>query len=83
MSFNIFTEIFSNLTVQNHDDCKKFLDKIKTPVLTSEKANICEGDLVETELMKSLSSMQDYKSLGNDRLTEEFYEHFLNVIKIH
>ena len=27
-------------------DCKKFLDKIKIPVLTSEKANICEGDLV-------------------------------------
>ena len=62
-------------------DCKKFLDKIKIPVLTSEKANICEGDLVQSELFKSLSLMQDCKSPGNDRLTKEFYEYFWYVIK--
>ena len=58
-----------------------FLDKITTPVLISEKANICEGDLVESELFKSLSSMQDCKSTRNDGLTKEFYEYFCNVIK--
>ena len=61
--------------------CKKFLDKIKIPVLTSEKANICERDLVESELFKSLSFMQDCKSPGNEGLTKEFYEYFWNVIK--
>ena len=58
-----------------------FLGKITTPVSTSEKANICDEDLVESELFKSLSSMQDCKSLGNGGLTKEFYEYFWNVIK--
>ena len=62
-------------------DCKKFLDKFTTPVLTSKKANICEGDLVESALFKSPSSMQDCKSSGNDRLRKEFYEYFWNVMK--
>ena len=44
----------------------------KTPVLTSERPNICDRDLVESELFKSLSSMQDCKSTGNDGLTKEF-----------
>ena len=47
----------------------------------SEKAIICERDLVDGELFKSLISMQDYKSPGNDELTKEFYEYFWNVIK--
>ena len=34
-------------------DRKKFLDKITTPILTSKKANNCDGDLVESELLKS------------------------------
>ena len=53
----------------------------KTPVLTSERPNICDGDLVESELFKSLSSMQDCKSTLNDGLTKEFYQYFWNVIK--
>ena len=65
---------------KSYDDSQKFLDEIKT-VLTGERANICEGDLVEGELLKSLSSMQDCKSPGNDRLTKEFYKCFWNVIK--
>ena len=47
----------------------------------SEKAIICERDLVDGELFKSLISMQDCKSPGNDELTKEFYEYFWNVIK--
>ena len=65
----------------SYDDCKKFLDKVITPALTSEKATTCERDLVESELFKSLSSMQHFKSPGNDGLTKEFYEYFWNVIK--
>ena len=38
-------------------------------------------DLVESELFKSISSMQDRKSPGNDGLTKEFYEYSWNVIK--
>ena len=82
ISFNFFTDIlFKSNCTKSYDDCKKFLDKITTPVLTSEKANIFEGDLVESELFKPLSSMQDYQSPENDGLTKEFYKYFWNVIK--
>ena len=76
-----YRNLFKFNCTKSYDDCKKFLDKIITPVLTSEKANFCEGNLVESELFKSLSSMQDYKSPGKDRLTKEYYEYFWNVIK--
>ena len=33
-----------------------------------------------SELFKSLSSIQDSKSPGNDGLTKEFYEYFWDVI---
>ena len=70
-----YRNLFKSNCTKSYDDSKKFLDEIKT-VLTSERANICERDLVEGELFKSLSSMQDFKSPGNDGLTKEFYKCF-------
>ena len=34
--------LFKSKCKRSYDDCKKFLDKTITPVLTSKKANICE-----------------------------------------
>ena len=76
-----YINLFKSNCTKSYDDWKKFLDKIKTPELTREKANFCEGDLVESELLKSLSSTQDCKSPGNDGLTKEFYEYFWNVTR--
>ena len=76
-----YRNLFKSNCTKPYDDYKKFLDKIKTPVLTNKKAIICQGDLAEIELFKSLSSMQDCKSPGNDWLTKEFFEYFLNVMK--
>ena len=56
---------------KSYNDCKKFPGKITAPMLISEKTNICERDLVESALCISLSSMQDWRSLGNDWLTKE------------
>ena len=78
-----YRNLFKSNCTKSHDDCKKFLNKIETPELTSEKANICDGDLVESELFKSLRSMQDCKSPENNGLTKEFCDYFWNVIKIH
>ena len=42
----------SNCT-KSFNDCIKFLDNITTLALNSEKGNICEENLVESELFKS------------------------------
>ena len=76
-----YSNLFKSNCTKSYVNYIKFLDKIITPALTSKKGNICEGDLVESELFKSLSSMQDCKSPGSDGLTKEFYKYFWNVIE--
>ena len=48
-----YRNLFKSNCTKSYDDCNRFLDKMITPVLTSEKANICEEDLIESELFKS------------------------------
>ena len=49
--------------------------------LTNEQALECEGIIIETELLKTLKSMKNDKSPGNDEITKEFYEFFWDDIK--
>ena len=65
-----YRNLFKSNCTELYDDCKKFLDKITTPVLTSEKTKICERVLVQCKLFKLLSSTQDCKSLGNHGSTK-------------
>ena len=66
-----YKNLFKYNRTKSYYDFQEFLGKITIPVLTSEKANICEGDLVKSALFISVSSMQDCTSPGNDRLTKE------------
>ena len=50
---NFYKNLFKSNCTKSYNDCIKFLDNIITLALNSEKANICEGNLVETELFKS------------------------------
>ena len=57
------------------------MDNITLPVINNDFFNLCENDLTEDELLISLKSMQNNKTLGNDELTKEFYETFWNEMK--
>ena len=57
----LYKNIFKSNCTKSYEDCIKFRDKTITPVLTSKKANIFDGYLVESELLEFLSSVQDYK----------------------
>ena len=48
-----YKNLFKSNCTKSYNDCIKFLDNIITLALNNEKANICEGNLVETELFKS------------------------------
>ena len=50
-----YRSLFKYNCTKSYDEYNKFLDKITTQVLSSEKANICEGNLVESKLFKSFS----------------------------
>ena len=59
-------------------EIKDFLNVIDVPKLSEDQVKLCEEDLTEKDLYKSLRSMQNDKSPGNDGLTKEFYETFWN-----
>ena len=50
------------------------------PKLTNEQTLTCEGIISEDEVLKSLRSMKNNKSPGNDGLSKEFYECFWDEI---
>ena len=60
---------------------KDFLNVIDVPKLSEDQVKLCEEDLTEKDLYKSLRSMQNDKSPGNDGLTKEFYETFWDDLK--
>ena len=63
------------------DNVESLLNPLSLPKLKIEVANICEGNLSESELFDALTSMQNNKSPGNDGITKEFYETFWKEIK--
>ena len=60
---------------------KDFLNVIDVPKLYEDQVKLCEEDLTEKYLYKSLRSMQNEKYPGSDGLTKEFYENFWDELK--
>ena len=51
-------------------EIKDFLNVIDVPKLSEDQVKLCEEDLTEKDLCKSLRSMENDKSPGNDGLTK-------------
>ena len=76
-----YQSLFS-LQVQNHPGIiVAFLELVPLPKLTNEQTLSCEGIISEDEVFKSLKSMENNKSPGNDVFSKEFYEFFWNEVK--
>ena len=65
----------SNLSFSKHN-VVSLLENLPVRKLQKEKVIKCEGEITESELLKSLKSMKYDKSPGNDGLTKTFYETF-------
>ena len=65
----------SNLSFSKHN-VVSLLENLPVPKLQKEQVIKCEGEITESELLKSLKSMKYDKSPGNDGLTKTFYETF-------
>ena len=55
--------------------------RLPLPKLTIEQTLSFEGIISEQEVFKSLKSMGNNKSPGNDGLSKEFYECFWDQVK--
>ena len=75
---DFYEALFKKREQKTTAEIKAFLNVIDVPKLSEDQVKLCEEDLTEKDLYKSLRSMQNDKSPGNDGLTKEFYETFWN-----
>ena len=73
--------MFSRKVQNQTDKIEAYLELIPLPKLTNEQTLSCEGIISEDEVFKSLKSMENNKSPGNDGLSKEFYECFWDEVK--
>ena len=79
--FSFYQSLFSRQVQVQTDKIDAYLDNIPLPKLTNEQTLSCEGIISEDEVFKSLKSMDNNKSPGNDGLSKEFYERFWDEVK--
>ena len=79
--FSFYQSLFSRKVQFQTDIIEAYLENIPLPKLTYEQTLNCEGIISEDEVFKSLKSMENNKSPGNDGLSKEFYECFWDEVK--
>ena len=73
--------MFSRKVQIQTDKIEAFLENIPLPRLINEQTLSCEVIISEDKVFKSLKSMENNKSPGNDRLSKEFDECFWDKTK--
>ena len=71
--YNFYQTPFKEKLSISEERMHSALDKMSFPKFNEKQTLKCEGDIIESELFKALTSMQNDKSPGNDRITKEFY----------
>ena len=64
--------MFSRKVQNQTDKIEVYLELIPLPKLTNEQTLSCEGAISEDEVFKSLESMENNKSPGNDEFCLEW-----------
>ena len=78
---SFYQSLFSRKVQNQTDKIEACLELMPLPKLTNEQTLSCEGIISEDEVFKSLKSMENNKSPGNDVFSKEFYEFFWNEVK--
>ena len=79
--FSFYQSLFSRKVQFQTHIIGEYLDNITLPKLTNEQTLSCEGIISKDEVFKSLKSIDNNKSPGNDGLSREFYECFWDEVK--
>ena len=77
---DFYKKLFTNNLSISKQNVASLLKNFPLLKLQEEQVIICESEITEPELLKSLKLMESHKSSGNDGLTKEFYENFWEQI---
>ena len=78
---DFYETLFKKREQKTAAEIKYFLNAIDFPKLSEDQVKLCGEDLTERDLYKSLRSMQNDKSPGNNGLTKQFCETFWDELK--
>ena len=78
---DFYEALFKKCKQKTTAEIKDFLNFTDVRKLSEDQIKLCEEDLTKKDLYKSLKSMQNDKSPGNDGLTKEFYKTFWDKLK--
>ena len=81
LTFCFYQFLFLRKIQFQTDIIEAYLENIPSSKTTNEQTLSCERIISEDEVFKSLKSMENSKSLGNHRLSQELYEFFWDEIK--
>ena len=81
LTFCFYQFLFLRKIQFQTDIIEAYLENITSSKITNEQTLSCERIISEDEVFKSLKSMENSKSLGNHRLSQELYEFFWDEIK--
>ena len=81
LTFCFYQFLFLRKIQFQTDIIEAYLENIPSSKITNEQTLSCERIISEDEVFKSLKSMENSKSLGNHRLSQELYEFFWDEIK--
>ena len=70
----------SNLSLKGRMKLQNLTRIITLPSVTNDQKGVCDNDLTDKQLFDALKGIPDNKSPGNDWLTKEFYETFLDEL---
>ena len=78
---DFYKELFTDNLSISKQNVVYLLEDLPLLKLQEEQVIKCEGEMTESELLKSLKSTKNDKSPGNDGLTKEFHETFWEEVK--
>ena len=73
--FKFFPKLYGDNNNKKYNNTKKFFD-ISGSKLSVLECESCEGVITNEQCIKIMKELKNNKSLGNDRLTSEFYKIF-------
>ena len=79
--YNFYQTLFKEKLFLLEKCIQSFLDKVFVSKLTENETLKCEGDITESELLNTITSMDNDKSRGNEGITKEFYIDFGKLLK--
>ena len=79
--YNFYKTLLKEKLSISEECIQSFLDKVSLPKLNENQTLKCEGAMIECELLKAFTSMDNDKSPGNDDITKLFYIKFWDAVK--